>query len=188
MNAANQKPIIDTMRRKVTLEMLNRFMQELGNSARSPGKIYLTGGATALLLGFREQTLDVDLKLDPEPAGVFDAIAVLKDKLDVNVELAAPDDFIPMSEGWQSRSRSIATHGQVEFLHYDFSMQTLAKLERGHVQDVEDVNNFLKRGHVTPAELRVRLAEILPKLSRYPAVDAKQFTRRVEVFLAQEKS
>jgi len=57
------------MRQKVTVERLKEFMEELAASARSPGKIYLTGGATALLLGFRDQTIDVDLKLDAEPEG-----------------------------------------------------------------------------------------------------------------------
>lgn len=58
-----------------------QFMEELASAARSPGKVYFTGGATALLLGFREQTIDIDLKLDPEPAGAFEAIAALKNRL-----------------------------------------------------------------------------------------------------------
>jgi len=45
------------MRRKVTVEKLQQFMKELAAAARSPGKVYLTGGATALLLGFRDQTI-----------------------------------------------------------------------------------------------------------------------------------
>lgn len=174
------------MRRKLTKETLHQFMRELGAAAKSPGKVYLTGGATALLLGFREQTLDVDVKLDPEPAGAFEAIAKLKDRLDVNVELASPADFIPAPADWRERARPIASYGGVEFFHYDFAMQTLAKLERGHAQDVEDARCFLRKGFVTPAELRDRLAEILPKLSRYPAVDAVQFALRVETFLTQE--
>jgi len=32
-------------------------MRELATAARGPGNIYFTGGATALLLGFREQTI-----------------------------------------------------------------------------------------------------------------------------------
>ena len=60
-------------------------MRELAAAARGPGKVYLTGGATALLLDFREQTIDIDLKLDPEPAGVFEAIARLKDRLELNI-------------------------------------------------------------------------------------------------------
>lgn len=48
-------------------------MEELGKRATSPGTVYLTGGSTALLLGFREQTVDIDIKLEPEPAGAFQA-------------------------------------------------------------------------------------------------------------------
>ena len=55
-----------------------RMVEELAAKARGPGNVYFTGGATALLLGLREQTIDVDIKLDPEPAGVFEAIADLK--------------------------------------------------------------------------------------------------------------
>ena len=33
------------------METLDRFMRALGKAARSPGKVYFTGGATALLLG-----------------------------------------------------------------------------------------------------------------------------------------
>ena len=112
-------------------------MQELAAAARSPGNVYFTGGATALLLGFREQTIDIDLKLDPEPEGVFEAIAVLKNRLDLNVELASPDDFIPRADDWRERSRHIASIGLVQFFHYDFSLQALAKLERGHAQDLD---------------------------------------------------
>ena len=52
------------------------------------------GGATAVLLGIRDQTIDIDVKLDPEPAGVFESIARLKEQLHVSVELAAPDQFL----------------------------------------------------------------------------------------------
>lgn len=67
---------------------------ELGRRARGSGRVYLTGGATALLHGWHTSTVGIDLKLDPEPAGAFEAIAELKDELDVNVELAAPDQLL----------------------------------------------------------------------------------------------
>jgi hypothetical protein len=172
------------MRRKVTIAALKQFMRELAAAARSPGKVYFTGGATALLLGFREQTIDVDLKLDPEPAGAFEAIAVLKNRLDLNVELASPDDFIPCASDWRERSRHIASIGPVEFFHYDFSLQALAKLERGHAQDLQDVESFVRGGYVSREELKSRFAQIEPGLLRYPAVDPQQFKRKVEDFLA----
>src|SRR5437879_9951512 len=111
-------------------------MTEIGRRATSPGTIYLTGGSTALLLGIREQTIDVDIKLDPEPGGVFEAIASLKEALQLNVELASPDDFLPPLPGWRERSRHITTAGEVEFKHYDLYSQALAKIERGHDQDI----------------------------------------------------
>src|SRR5437899_6729929 len=144
------------MRRSVSIETLKQFMQELAAAARSSGKVYFTGGATALLLGFREQTIDIDLKMDPEPEGAFEAIAVLKNQLDVNVELASPDDFIPPSRDWREQSRYIDRIGSVEFFHYDFALQALAKLERGHAQDLEDVNSLVREGYVTKAELKER--------------------------------
>ena len=96
------------------------------------GRIYLVGGASAVLLGWRAMTVDVDLKLDPEPIGAFEAIAELKDSLDINIELAAPDQFIPALPGWRERSPFVARHGRVAFHHYDFYGQALGKIERGH--------------------------------------------------------
>jgi hypothetical protein len=172
------------MRRKVTAAKLDQFMRELAAAARGPGKVYLTGGATALLLGFREQTIDIDLKLDPEPAGVFEAIAMLKERLELNIELASPADFIPAPPDWRERSRLIAAFSGVEFFHFDFALQTLAKLERGHTQDLEDATQFLRRGLVSAGELREVFARLRPALVRYPAIDPQQFERKVETFLA----
>src|ERR1041385_9141989 len=172
------------MRRKVTVESLREFMRELGAAAQSPGKVYFTGGATALLLGFRDQTIEIDLKLDPEPKGVFEAIAKLKNSLDVNVELASPDNFIPATREWRAHSRHIASIVELEFFHYDFALQALSKIERGHAQDLEDVANLLRQGFVTTEELRAKFNEIEPDLIRYPAVDARQFKSKMDNLLA----
>src|SRR5436309_2496486 len=134
------------MRRSVDREKLEEFMNQIGARATGPGTVYLTGGSTALLLGIRDQTIDIDIKLDPEPGGVFEAIAALKESLQLNVELAAPDQFIPPLPGWRERSEQILTAGQVEFKHYDLYAQALAKIERGHDQDLADARSFLTRG------------------------------------------
>jgi hypothetical protein len=173
------------MRQKVTLETLRQFMQELAAASRGPGKVYFTGGATALLLGFREQTIDVDIKLDPEPAGAFEAIATLKNRLNLNVELASPDDFIPRAADWRERSRFIASMGSLEFFHYDFALQALGKVERGHAQDLEDVQSLLRGGYVTVEELKTLFRTIEPDLLRYPAIDPVQFKQKLDDFLRQ---
>jgi hypothetical protein len=60
---------------------LDRLLAELGQRACGPGRICLTGGATALLYRWRQSTVDVGLKLDPEPEAIFEAIAQLKEEL-----------------------------------------------------------------------------------------------------------
>lgn len=162
-------------------------MTSLGRRATTPGTVYITGGATALLLGFRDQTVDIDLKMDPEPGGVFQAIADLKESLSLNVELAAPDQFIPPLPGWQERSESILTAGKVAFRHYDFYGQVLAKIERGHDLDLADARSFVARGFVDAGELRRLFETIRPELIRYPAISPADFERKLEEFLKTQR-
>ena len=122
----------------VDREKLAKLMDSLGRSAKGPGRIYFVGGASALLIGWRDLTIDVDIKLDPEPAAIFEAIARLKENLDVNIELASPEQFIPPLPGWRDRSLYIDRRGEVDFFHYDFYGQALAKIERSHGKDIED--------------------------------------------------
>jgi hypothetical protein len=168
------------MRRPVDAERLREFMRALGREADRDGRVYLTGGATALLRGWRDTTIDVDLKLEPESDRLLRAISELKEQLQINLELAAPDQFIPELPAWRERSEWIAREGRLDFFHYDLYAQALAKIERGHAQDREDVAQMLARGLVERAEL-VRLFEAIePLLHRFPAIDAPSFRRAVE--------
>lgn len=171
------------MRAETDPAKIERFLQELGRLVLGPGRVYLTGGATALLLGWRQRTVDIDIKLDPEPPGAFAAIAALKDRLDVNVELASPDDFLPPLPGWRDRSLFIGRYGEVDCFHYDPHAQALSKIERGHARDLADVRAMLARGLVDPAELRRLLSAIEPELVRYPAVEAATLREQVEAVL-----
>jgi hypothetical protein len=174
------------MRAPADAAKVRRLLAEISRRARGPGSVYLTGGATAALLGWRAHTVDVDLKLDPEPPGVFEAIAALKDELDVNVELAAPDDFIPPLPDWRERSLPIDAPGPVRFFHYDLRGQALAKIERGHGRDLADVREMLRAGFVTAEELERAFATIEPGLLRYPAVDGAVFRRKLTDFFRDE--
>jgi len=170
------------MRAETTRAKLETFMAALGKHARGPGRIYLTGGATAVLYGWREMTIDVDLKPDPEPPGLFEALAVLKDQLDINVELASPDDFIPAVPGWRERSLFIARHGLIEFFHYDPYGQALSKLQRRHDRDLRDVRSMLRAKLIARDRLREMFALIKPQLIRYPAIDPASFEAAVLEF------
>jgi hypothetical protein len=155
-------------------------MRELGADADAETRLFFTGGVTAVLLGWRTSTLDLDIKLEPENDRLLRAIPRLKESLEINLELASPGDFIPELPGWRERSVPIGREGRITFYHYDFAAQALAKIERGHDQDVIDVREMLARGLVGAAELVARLAEIEPHLYRYPAIDSGAFRRAVE--------
>ncbi len=168
------------MRRPVDAPRVREFMKALGAEADRAGHVYFTGGVTAVLTGWRNSTIDIDLKLEPDSDRLLRAIAVLKERLEMNVELAAPDQFIPELSGWRERSPWISREGGLDFHHYDCCAQALAKIERGHARDREDVSEILARGLVSVAELRRRFAEIEPLLHRFPAIDPPSFRRAVE--------
>ena len=170
------------MRSEMDKAKLEAFMVALGQRVRGAGAIYLTDGATALWYGWRAMTIDVDIKPDPEPAGLFEALATLKNELDINIELAAPDQFIPALAGWRDRSLFIARHGQIEFFHYDPYGQALAKLSRRYERDLVDVRAMLAESLITTDELREKFASIEPQLIRYPALDADVFRANVMRF------
>lgn len=168
------------MRRPVDAERVRRFMTELGREADRDVRLYFTGGATAVLLGWRPSTIDVDIKMEPEADRLFRALPRIKEKLEINVELAAPDQFIPEVPGWQDRSAFISKEGRLSFYHYDFYAQALSKIQRGHAQDLTDVKEMIDRGLVDREELRRRFEQIEPQLYRYPAIDPMAFRRAVE--------
>ncbi len=95
------------MRQKVTAPRLHAFIKALGASATTPVRIFLVGGATAVLLGWRDSTIDVDMKVVPDSDNILQSLPALKERLEMNIELASPDDFIPALPGWQERSRFI---------------------------------------------------------------------------------
>ena len=168
------------MREVADIERIRRFMRAFGAAADVPTHVYFTGGATAVLLGWRATTIDVDIKVEPDTDALFRAIPHIKETLQLNVELASPADFIPVRPGWQDRSPFIAQEGRAIFHHFDPFAQALAKVERGHRQDVEDVREMLSRGLIDAAGAWQYFTSIESRLFRYPALDPESFRRAVE--------
>jgi hypothetical protein len=168
------------MRRLADRGRIEAFMRAVGAAAARDGRLYFTGGATAVLVGWRQATIDVDILLVPEQERVFAALPELKESLELNVELASPADFIPELPGWADRSPFIAREGKVSFHHYDFHAQILAKIERAHSQDLLDVREMLERGLVDRKRVWGYFETIEPRLARYPAIDPPSFRRAVE--------
>jgi hypothetical protein len=136
-------------------------------------------------LGWRQSTIEVDIKLVPEHDMLLRAIPDLKERHRINVALASPIDFIPVPSGWEDRSPFIARHGRLSFHHFDLYAQALAKLERKHAQDVVDVREMFDRGLIEASRTLAYFARIEPELYRYPAVDPPTFRQTVERMLAE---
>jgi hypothetical protein len=171
------------MREVADTERIHRLMRALGAEAEREGAVYFTGGATAVLLGWRRSTIDVDVLFAPEDDSLMRAIPRLKDDLRINVELASPADFIPVPAGWEDRSLFVAREGRLSFLHYDPYSQALAKLERAHALDLEDVQQLIERKLVDPGRALSYFEDIEPELYRFPALDPRGFRQRVEEVL-----
>jgi hypothetical protein len=169
-----------TMRSNVDFQKIEQLMEVLGRESRSSGCIYFTGGVSALLIGWRSSTVDIDMRLDPEPSGIFQAIAKLKEELNINIELASPQDFLPPLPEWRDRSVFIGKQGQVSFYHYDFTAQALSKLSRGFDRDIKDIEAMYDQKLFSLNKLRDCFEAIVPEMIRFPSLNSALLRSRVE--------
>lgn len=172
------------MRPDADADRVRALARDLGRHATRRVRMYLTGGASAVIEGWRASTMDVDLRLEPDDAGILSRIPAAKEAIPVNVEFASPPDFVPELPGWRDRSVYAFTEGRVDVYHFDFYSQALSKLERAHELDLLDVRAMRDAGLIDPGRLPTLLDEVEPQLLRYPAIDPPSFRERVERFAA----
>jgi uncharacterized nucleotidyltransferase DUF6036 len=168
------------VREEADRERIQRLMEAFGRAANGRVRVYLVGGTTAVLLGWRATTIDVDFVMRPEDDGILRALPALKETLRVNLEIASPAEFIPVPAGWEDRGLFVAQEGSVAFYHFDLYAQALAKVERGHRHDLADVREMIERRLVDPGHALEYFASMEPELFRFPAIDARSFRRAVE--------
>ena len=169
------------MREDSDVKKIQAVMQEIGKRMNKPVIVYFAGGASAVLLGMRKTTIDVDLRFEPDLSEKFEVIRDLKEVLNANIELASPGDFVPPLPGWKQRSIFIKKFGKVSFYHYDLYSQVMAKVERGWEQDIEDARNFAT--HSVDLDELVRLFYQVEKdFIKYPAINFKKLEKRLLEF------
>ena len=168
------------MRALADQDRLRRFMRALGAEAAGEGSVFFTGGATAVLLGWRATTIDADILVVPDTDQLLGLLPRLKEQLNLNVEIVSPAHFLPELPGWRERSRFIAREGRVDFFHYDFYAQALSKVLRGYDRDLLDVGAMMDRGLVEREALLRHFEAIEPRLFRFPNIDPAAFRRAVQ--------
>ena len=176
------------MRERSGAEHIRSFIDFVGRRARHAADVYFVGGGSAVLFGWRPTTIDLDLKISADQDEILRLLPEAKERLQINIELASPADFIPELPGWQDRRQFIEKSGAVFFYHYDFCAQALAKIERGHAHDLDDVAHMRAEKLIEPAQLLELFNQIEPELYRFPAVDPVSFRKDVEAFVNVNES
>ena len=177
------------VRRELTREGLRELMEELARTAPrgESFRVYVVGGGTAVLRGWRASTIDADLHSDQD--GVFRDIQGIKTRLNLNVEYARPEHFVPPLTGSDDRHLFIDRVGSVDFYHYDPYAQLLSKVVRGFRKDLVDARHFVTSGMVDPQRFR-ELVHGVPEshYARYPNLSRDAVLEAVETFLSTLES
>jgi hypothetical protein len=160
-------------------------MEELARTAPRGQRfrVYLVGGGTAVMAGWRSATLDADLYGDRPD--VFRDVQGIKERLRLNVEFVRPEHFVPPLAGSADRHRFIERIGAVDFYHYDPYAQLLSKIVRGFRKDLEDARDFVRSGWVDDARFRA-LVDAIPEAewNAYPTLSRTAVLSVVDAFLA----
>jgi len=145
--------------------------------------VYFVGGATAVLQGWRASTIEADLYAGKD--AIFHDIQNIKERLQLNIEFARPEDFVPALAGSDDRHVFIETIGNVSFYHYDPYAQLLSKVVRGFNRDLQDAKSFLDSGLVDPERFRALVGEISDAAyAKYPSLSRRAVQDAVEDFLS----
>lgn len=174
------------MRRKLTRDRIRELMKAMAHSAPRGRsfRVFFVGGGTAVHAGWRESTIDANLYSDQEE--VFQDIQRIKESLNMNVEFARPENFVPPLEGSEERHVFIETVGRISFYHYDPYAQLLSKVVRGFERDMQDAESFLKSGMVAEKQFRSLVLGIPDEAyAKYPAISKKAVLVAVEDFLSR---
>lgn len=176
------------MRALLTRDRLRDLMRAIAAAAPRRGsfRVFIVGGGTAVWYGWRDSTIDADLSADDD--AVFRRIQEVKERLQLNIEFARPEHFVPPLAGSDERHIPIETIGRVSFYHYDPYAQLLSKIVRGFRTDVIDAEAFVRSGMVDPDRFRA-LVERIPDsaYARYPALSRTAIRKAVDEFLRDRR-
>ena len=83
----------------ITAQALQEFLKQLGQCYRHPGRLYLVGGSSLILVAAKVSTLDIDLQFDVPAEHHNTFIRCLREisrQHKLPIEQASPDQFIPL--------------------------------------------------------------------------------------------
>ncbi len=184
MRVVTHGPNGAVVRDELTRDRLRALMREIARTAPrgKAYRVYLVGGGTAVYSGWRPGSIDADVFSEEE--SVFRGIQGIKERLNLNVEFARPEQFVPALRGTEDRHIFIETIGRVSYFHYDPYAQVFSKIVRGFERDRDDAHRFVESGMVVPKALRELVAGIPDSTyAKYPSLSRPDVERAVDDFL-----
>jgi len=155
---------------EITSHALTNFLNQLAGCYRRGGRLYLVGGSSLLLAASKTSTLDIDIKIETSPENYGEFVRCLRQvsrQLQMPVEEASPDQFIPLPSGYAERHRFIGRYGSLDVFHFDFYSMALSKIHRGNEKDFADVTVMIDRNLIDLAQLRAYFEDILPQMATF---------------------
>ncbi|GAC1361812.1 MAG: hypothetical protein NVS2B12_05900 [Ktedonobacteraceae bacterium] len=182
------QPVVDdqefdmSMRPSVDKKAIESFLQQLGRTFRKAGRLYLVGGAALVHAGVRPGfTQDIDIQVGGANEGdLIISIQRLIQQMQINIEFASPQDFIPLPTQWEANAQYIGRYGQIEVFYFDFYSIALSKIERATTRDIEDVKLLVQQKRIALDELDTSYQEVLAQLGKghYPKITPERFAER----------
>ena len=167
---------------EITSRELTEFLNQLARCYRHPGRLYLVGGSSLILVSSKVSTLDIDLKIEISAEHHSEFIRCLRQvsrHLQVPVEEASPDQFIPLPSGYATRHRFIGRYGSLDVFHFDFYSIALSKIYRGNEKDFDDVTQMIRQNVIELASLKEYFTTILPQVETFNlSADPIDFLRK----------
>ncbi len=170
---------------RVDSEKLIEFLTRLGARFRQPGTVYLVGGSSLLLVEAKKSTYDIDLKFEVAVeyhTEFLNCLRQIRREMDIDVEEASPDQFLPLPGGYEDRRRFVGRYGVLDVFHFDFYSVALGKIQRGNDKDYTDVFNMIRAGVIEFDMLEQYFNEVLPKMEAHSLrADPDKFKRKFEL-------
>lgn len=171
-------PPLDTM-------AVQQALRELGKQTRAPTTAYLFGGSVLLLRGLRQgATQDLDLWSYDNNAALDTAVQVVK-RTNVSIDFLDPAAFLPLPDGWETRSTFAGSYGQLQVYYLDPYAIALSKIGRAQPKDVNDVQLLAQYGLITRDELLRLYQTIQPQLGTgmYLGIDPAAYDGKLHQML-----
>jgi len=178
------------MSRLVTYATLEEFLHRTADAFRGEGVVYLIGETSQVYESWRGWTAQIDLSSSTSDRAAFTSASTdVARSMDVVVLDEYPGDLIPLPEGYEHRSRLVATIGKLEVRHFDPYSTAFRYLARGDEPDYHLVLAYLKHGWIEMDEMNLLLAQLLPHFSMDTIQqDPAEFRRKYKGLLQMAES